>query len=299
VAVTSSSVLLLLLSSLPLSPAQIFDEGKFNSLIAKLEQDVVDFAKELERSYLTRCEDIRFDACEYGNFDDCQTVYPNQQCLPGESYHVPVCGKSFPDGTGCSGLIDFSVSTVRIPSELTPARNSNPTDPQVIETVCYTRAMDEWLQAKKQADRAYWDELGVEPWAWYFGSHTGVIRLYPGRQAGTCGQYDPRVRPWYVAASSGPKNVVMVLDTSGSMSGLRMRLLKEAAKRVVSTLTSTDRIAIVPFSTTANNPITDNEGHMFIATQANKEILLQEIDLLEARGRTNIYGTADGTTKRI
>lgn len=272
------------------SVAQTFNEGKFNSLIAKLEEDVLDFAREIERFYATRCQDIRFGQCSQGNYDDCQAVYPSQQCLPGESYHVPVCGDSLPDGTGCSGLIDFSVSTVRIPSELTPARNSNPTDPQVIETVCYTQAMENWLQAKRAADREYWNELGVEPWAWYFGSHTGVFRFWPGRQGATCGQYDPRVRPWYVAASSGPKNVIMVLDTSGSMAGLRMQLLKEAAKRVVNTLTVADRVAIVPFATVANNPITDAEGNMFMATQANKQILLDEIDRLEARGRTNIFG---------
>jgi hypothetical protein len=32
------------------------------------------------------------------------------------------------------------------------------------------------------------------------------------------GTFDPRFRPWYSAAASGPKNVVMVIDVSGSMS---------------------------------------------------------------------------------
>ena len=32
--------------------------------------------------------------------------------------------------------------------------------------------------------------------------------------------FDPRVRPWYVGASSGPKDVIIVLDTSGSMNSL-------------------------------------------------------------------------------
>ena len=29
--------------------------------------------------------------------------------------------------------------------------------------------------------------------------------------------YNPTIIPWYVAASSGPKDVILVLDTSGSM----------------------------------------------------------------------------------
>ena len=41
----------------------------------------------------------------------------------------------------------------------------------------------------------------------------------PANQWGT---FDPRFRPWYSAAASGPKNVVMVIDVSGSMSNKYM-----------------------------------------------------------------------------
>ena len=46
----------------------------------------------------------------------------------------------------------------------------------------------------------------------YFGSQNGIFRIYPARQSEECGVYDPRVRPWFVAGSSGPKNVVLILD---------------------------------------------------------------------------------------
>lgn len=269
--------------------AQTFNEGKFNNLIAKLERDVVDFARAIESFYSTRCQDLQLENCTKGNHDDCQSIYPNQECLAGESYHVPLCGESAVNGQGCSGLVDFSTSTVRIPSDLASGENNNPTDPQVIETVCYTQAMDEWLQSRREQDKDYWDDLGVAPWAWYFGSQTGAFRMWPARQTENCGLYDPRVRPWYVAASSGPKNVIMVLDTSGSMQGVRIELLKEAAKRVVSTLTVADRVAVVPFSTEAYGSITDQDGKMFVATAENKRTLLAEIDKLQAAGRTNFY----------
>ena len=188
---------LLLLQSTFVAAQTDFNEGKFNALIEKLESDVVKFARQLESFYVDRCQDIQLERCSAGNYDDCQSAYPNPQCLAGESYHVPVCGDEIAtNGDGCSGLVDFSISTVRIPTESALGEDKNPTDPQVIETVCYTQAMDEWLQAKRVQDQAYWDEFGVEPWAWYFGSHTGVFRLWPGRQAETCGSYDPRTRPW-------------------------------------------------------------------------------------------------------
>ena len=51
----------------------------------------------------------------------------------------------------------------------------------------------------------------------YFGSSTGAFRIIPAQHSEICGDYDPRCRPWFVAASSGPKDVVLVLDVSGSM----------------------------------------------------------------------------------
>ena len=36
----------------------------------------------------------------------------------------------------------------------------------------------------------------------YFGSSTGVFRIFPARQSRECGVYDPRLRPWYQAAVS-------------------------------------------------------------------------------------------------
>ena len=43
------------------------------------------------------------------------------------------------------------------------------------------------------------------------------MRTFPGREwdtnfAGFYNDYDPRLRPWYIAATSGPKDVVIVLD---------------------------------------------------------------------------------------
>lgn len=56
----------------------------------------------------------------------------------------------------------------------------------------------------------------------YFGSATGVYRTFPGHYwpsnfIGFPEDYDPRVRPWYIAAASGAKDVVLVLDGSLSM----------------------------------------------------------------------------------
>ena len=46
--------------------------------------------------------------------------------------------------------------------------------------------------------------------------------------------YDPRFRPWYSGATTGPKNVVIVLDTSGSMQNAnRLQLVKIPALSIL------------------------------------------------------------------
>lgn len=57
-----------------------------------------------------------------------------------------------------------------------------------------------------------------------------------------------KLRSWYVeTASPVKKNLVIIIDRSGSMSGLRMRLAKEAAFTVLDTLSPKDNVSIVHF----------------------------------------------------
>lgn len=58
----------------------------------------------------------------------------------------------------------------------------------------------------------------------YMGTALGSFRSYPA--TGGCDSYDPRFRPWYVAATAGAKNVILIIDVSGSMSGSGISLAK-------------------------------------------------------------------------
>jgi hypothetical protein len=112
--------------------------------------------------------------------------------------------------------------------------------------------LEPWFRAKRAADAQYLSALGEEPRAMYFGSITGSFLIYPGRPSEECGVYDPTERPWYVAAGSGPKNVVLVLDFSGSMNGLPAEQTKQAAIRIINTLTLRDTVNVVVFHSTAS-----------------------------------------------
>lgn len=54
----------------------------------------------------------------------------------------------------------------------------------------------------------------------------------------TDSNFDPRFRPWYANSATGPKDIVILIDKSGSMNtNGRMGMAKDAAKKVLMTLT--------------------------------------------------------------
>ena len=87
-----------------------------------------------------------------------------------------------------------------------------------------------------------------------------------------------------MAGSSGPKDVVLVIDVSGSMDDYgRMGLAKDAATTIIDTLTVADRVAIIAFSGEATQ-IGDigNASSLIRATAENKKVLIDAINGLEA-----------------
>jgi hypothetical protein len=96
-----------------------------------------------------------------------------------------------------------------------------------------------------------------------------------------CTWYDPRTKPWYVQGVTGPKDVVLVMDVSGSMNRplndigeAPIDIAKKAAKAVLSTLTSADRVEIVLFSSEKKQ----HGDKLLPATPANKRLLEAWVD---------------------
>ena len=90
--------------------------------------------------------------------------------------------------------------------------------------------------------------------------------------------------PRYAAAASGPKDVVLVIDTSGSMAGDLNNMAKQAANMVIDTLTAVDYVTIVKYSSGAQA----YSSTLVEATDANKALLKAWIDAeIGASGTTN------------
>ena len=102
--------------------------------------------------------------------------------------------------------------------------------------------------------------------------------------------------PRYAAAASGPKDVVLVIDTSGSMAGELNDMAKNAATMVIDTLTAVDYVTIVKYSSGAQA----YSSTLVEATDANKDLLKAWIDEnIDASGTTNFRAAFEKAWKVV
>ena len=168
--------------------------------------------------------------------------------------------------------VDMTKGTVR------RSANSMERDLQYRIEACWTAPLDQ------EFNRTLRIENSTLRWQ-YIGTPSGLHRLFPGIPQEQCQSYDPTVRPWYVAAISGRKNVVMVLDVSDSTKDFgRLDRLKEAAKGALRALDNFDYVGIVVFGDVAK-PLM--EDVLIIADQEGRSNLFKAIDNVETMGGTN------------
>ena len=123
----------------------------------------------------------------------------------------------------------------------------------------------------------------------YYGSAQGTYMQWPGME--DCSTtYDPRFREWYAGAAAGPKDIIIVIDKSGSMgSQNRMELAKQAADRVVDTLTDADYAQVVAFSSDA----VSMSNSLVQATRTNRQSMKNFISGLSQGGLTSFADAMD------
>ena len=90
---------------------------------------------------------------------------------------VSACG----DGITCNALNDKTQTAVRVPYSLMNLKTNNPNDPNVIESICYSRLAEEYMVDNYSTGNQM-----------YFGSADGSFRIIPARHSEVCGEYDPR-----------------------------------------------------------------------------------------------------------
>jgi uncharacterized protein YegL len=254
-----------------------------------MEQDVLRFARHMETLILplNKCTEKVFGDCLYGSYDGCASSLPTPSCPGGSDFASTACDAS---GTTCGAIYDFNATTLRIAPGSYDPLTLEPTTNFVKDAVCYSLQAQNYMINYTKQNMAFWAKYSVSPPSLYYGADNGVFRIYPGNPK-SCptnyNEFDPRLRPWYVAASTGPKDVVLILDTSGSMEAYnRMALMKDAAKYVINTLSVADYVSVVTFNTEASS-LTNSLLQRVRTTDIST--LLNKITNLTPGGSTNFY----------
>jgi len=228
-------------------------------------------------------------AFERGNsHEECRCVYDNIYEDSGEYFihYDDIRKEDYLQKSGCISSDDLTRCVSNMEKfGISLAEGVSESDPRALSEICGTNSLiyshfQPLANANPQAGMHF---QGFQ--------ESGMYRIWPSvyecRTENVCsGCSDPRFRGWYASAASGPKDIILVLDDSGSMN-LQGRLgkLQVAARWVINTLTQFDYVTIVRFTGSAESATST----MVRATPQNKAKLVNYIQtMFVASGSTNM-----------
>ncbi|GBP42127.1 hypothetical protein EVAR_21131_1 [Eumeta japonica] len=117
----------------------------------------------------------------------------------------------------------------------------------------------------------------------YFGSSSGFMRHYPAMKwkADPVDIYDCRTRAWYMEAAASPKDVIVLVDRSGSMTGQRRDIAKHVVTNILDTLGNNDFVNVLTFAETVEEVVPCFEDSLVQATLGNLRELKLALDNFE------------------
>jgi Ca-activated chloride channel family protein len=101
------------------------------------------------------------------------------------------------------------------------------------------------------------------------------------------GTFRLTILPPTTATPPRPRDVVLVLDRSGSMSGWKMVAARRAASRIVDTLGTTDRFAVIAFDDRVEHPDRLGTG-LVAATDRHRYAAIEFLSRMDSRGGTEL-----------
>jgi Ca-activated chloride channel family protein len=91
------------------------------------------------------------------------------------------------------------------------------------------------------------------------------------------------------AVHATPRDIVLVIDVSGSMSGRKIEQARAAGRQLLQTLTASDRFRLIDFS----SDVRSFRDGWTVATGGNIRSAMEYLDALRANGGTNIQGALE------
>uniref|UniRef100_A0A671YBL5 Calcium voltage-gated channel auxiliary subunit alpha2delta 2 n=1 Tax=Sparus aurata TaxID=8175 RepID=A0A671YBL5_SPAAU len=171
--------------------------------------------------------------------------------------------------------VNYSYTAVQIPTDIYKGA------PVILNELNWTQALEKVFMENSQEDPSLlWQA---------FGSATGVTRYYPAtpwKAPDKIDLYDVRRRPWYIQGASSPKDMVILVDVSGSVSGLTLKLIKASVMEMLDTLSDDDYVNVARFNEKAE-AVVPCFKHLVQANVRNKKIFKDAVQQMQAKGTTD------------
>merc|ERR1719233_389251 len=230
-------------------------------------------------------EDDEGGGDEYGRYLSQYRDQSDDSYAPGYSRMVLTANAHF------SGIpVNTSFSSVHVPTNVFDG------EPKVINAIDWSRKLDDTFKDNYQRDPSL---------SWqYFGSSTGFLRQYPAMKwlmyEDDPDMYDARMRDWYIKSAASPKDIVILLDKSGSMTGLRKEIAKHVVLNIMETLGEDDFVTVLTFSDETKPLVecfTDSDGEPELVQATTENIAefteaVNEIDTMEIANFTSALTAA-------
>ncbi|KAL4717266.1 hypothetical protein ACJJTC_017153, partial [Scirpophaga incertulas] len=131
----------------------------------------------------------------------------------------------------------------------------------------------------------------------YFCSAKGFLRTYPATLWSSMFKlslevddvYDCRLRPWYVSASGAARDVLILLDASGSMDNSSNQVIAEQfTLAMLTALTDDDQVNVLRFNVTVKSPISCFDNKLVSANHVNSAAMMANLKEQPMENKTDM-----------
>uniref|UniRef100_A0A3Q3FH77 Calcium channel, voltage-dependent, alpha 2/delta subunit 1a n=1 Tax=Labrus bergylta TaxID=56723 RepID=A0A3Q3FH77_9LABR len=178
-------------------------------------------------------------------------------------------------------LVSYNTSAVHIPTDIYEGSNI------ILNELNWTEALEEVFRKNKEEDPSLLWQV--------FGSATGLARYFPASPWVNANSsddkidlYDVRRRPWYIQGAASPKDMLILVDASGSVSGFTLKLIRTSVSKMLETLSDDDYVNVVYFNDKAM--YASCFENLVQANTRNKRKLQDAVLSISAKGTTNYRG---------
>ncbi|KAG1953280.1 voltage-dependent calcium channel subunit alpha-2/delta-1a isoform X2 [Pimephales promelas] len=259
-------------------------QNNAEQLVAKaaseIEKLLASRSKALE-ALATAAEKLQMEHQWKDDLDVNETIYYNAK----DKFHINDTEMiqnrvrpEFKEDPAFKRLVSYNTTAVHIPTDIYEGSTI------ILNELNWTAALDEVFRKNKVDDPSLLWQV--------FGSATGLARYFPAspwvdtkNTPNKIDLYDVRRRPWYIQGAASPKDMLILVDASGSVSGLTLKLIRTSVSEMLETLSDDDYVNIVSFNNSAKSVACFE--NLVQANVRNKKILKEAVQKITANGTTD------------